>query len=43
MKIQAAEGGEPHRAGHPQEPVRILDFVIHLSCRDVEAGRTAPA
>ena len=25
--------------GHPQKPVGIWDFVIHLSCRDVEAGR----
>ena len=30
---------EAHRAGHPQKPVGIRDFVIHLSCRDVEAGR----
>ena len=31
--------GIAEEAGHPQKPVRILDFVIHLSCRDLEAGR----
>jgi hypothetical protein len=37
--IDLLSGAKPVAAGHPQKPVRILDFMIHLSCRDLEAGR----